>query len=274
MFVRDADINDEMVLLKVTVVAATLCDSEDLNVSNIIYGDQAERYQFPYQISIQEKIYDYRYHHICSGAILSRRWVITTAYCVYTCKYSIRTVAGALVENETHSDVQIIDVKKVVVHPNYTGEISENDIALLRLSSSLLYSKAVSPISLPLRSIQDNSGAALISGWNAYYGNLEKGPFKFLFYRIVYILSKEDCARYTMQTNITSENVLCTEQISKGYCPGESGNTLSRRGNLIGLSSWGLSPCGVTVYTKVSSFTSFIKQFITVRNGPTNVDIY
>lgn len=66
-------------------------------------------------------MYNYRFHHICSGAIIRRRWIITTALCVYTCKYDIRTVAGVLAENEAHPDVQIIDVRKVIIHPNYKG---------------------------------------------------------------------------------------------------------------------------------------------------------
>lgn len=137
-----------------------------------------------------------------------------------------------------------------------------------------MYSRAVSPVLLPLRNnIQDKPGAALISGWNAHSGNLNEAPVNHLFYRIVYIASKEDCERDLMQTNITSENVLCTEQITEGYCPGESGNTLTNKGYLIGLSSWGLSPCGVTVYTKMSSFISFIHYHIAARKRPTNVDI-
>lgn len=82
-------------------------------------GGKAQRYQFPYQISVQQNTND-DYNHIGSGTILSFNWIITTAYCVTPLQGTYRVVAGLLMQDETHSDIQREIVESIILHPNYT----------------------------------------------------------------------------------------------------------------------------------------------------------
>ena len=44
---------------------------------------------------------------------------------------------------------QVHRIKKIFVHPNFRATTSENDIALLELSKSIIFNKEVQPICLP-----------------------------------------------------------------------------------------------------------------------------
>lgn len=49
-------------------------------------------------------------------------------------------------------------------------------------------------------------------------------------------------------------------------CQGDSGGPVAQNGKLVGVASWTLTPCGTygapSVYTKVSKFIGFIKQYV------------
>ena len=42
-----------------------------------------------------------------------------------------------------------LDIKEVIIHPNYTKSTSDNDIALLRLAKPATLSQTIVPICLP-----------------------------------------------------------------------------------------------------------------------------
>lgn len=66
---------------------------------------------------------------------------------------------------------------------------------------------------------------------------------------------------------LNQKNV-CTGPLSGGLspCSGDSGGPLAQNGKVIGVVSWGLSPCGSkgapAVYSKVSSYIDFIRQYV------------
>lgn len=59
---------------------------------------------------------------------------------------------------------------------------------------------------------------------------------------------------------------MCTGPLNEGIstCTADSGGPLVQQNELIGVSAWGVSPCGYegapSVYTKVSSFIDFIRE--------------
>lgn len=62
---------------------------------------------------------------------------------------------------------------------------------------------------------------------------------------------------------------ICTGPLTGGTspCAGDSGGPLVRNGEVVGIVSWGFSPCGKenspTVFTNVANFVDFIKKHVT-----------
>ncbi|KAF5296621.1 hypothetical protein FQA39_LY12449 [Lamprigera yunnana] len=253
------------VLLKHNVSGHLQYDSKLQNLDkSLLVGSKASVHQFPYQVSLQTQTSTNGsyYVHICSGALLSLKWVITTAYCVTPPGTKIRVVAGLLHREKFDADVQIMDVNTIIIHPDYQKNALLNDIALLKICSSLMFTKSVQPIA-PAFS-EDTWGAAILSSWKVQTHLLTTYSLKSLYYVVVYILTDDKC-RHVLNNNYNlAVNSLCTEEIEEGpFCPGESGSPLIANGYLVGLSSWGPKPCGVLIYSRISSYLDFIMKHVT-----------
>lgn len=80
--------------------------------NRVISGEDAKPNQFPHQVSLQVN-----WNHICGGAILSEKWILTAAHCIGNYYLNIR--AGIVDLNE--ADGQYAFVLKTIVHPDYLG---------------------------------------------------------------------------------------------------------------------------------------------------------
>ena len=60
---------------------------------------------------------------------------------------------------------QIRAVNKVIMHPRYSAETKENDVALLRLSTELVFNDYVTSVCLPLDTDIFVGKEVLVTGW-------------------------------------------------------------------------------------------------------------
>uniref|UniRef100_A0A673GGU6 Transmembrane serine protease 3b n=1 Tax=Sinocyclocheilus rhinocerous TaxID=307959 RepID=A0A673GGU6_9TELE len=91
------------------------CGSRPAVRSRIVGGNVSRSELVPWQVSLH-----YQNQHLCGGSIISERWILTAAHCVYH-------GSGAL------------SVEKIIYHANYRpGEISYN-IALIKLKLPLSF---------------------------------------------------------------------------------------------------------------------------------------
>ncbi|RZB38828.1 Trypsin domain containing protein [Asbolus verrucosus] len=238
-------------------------------------GEDAAEGQFPYQISYQWGILGF-FEHVCGGSIISPTWIVTAGHCVTEVpaigEYKI--VAGITNLFENNAQRQEINVVEKIVHSDYAGGVAPNDIALLRLQSPLEFGDLVQPINLPAADLVA-SGDSVLSGWGSTStSQLPIMPAQLQTTTIPVLANSEcvsaiDAVLEQGETNPFSDaSNICTGPLTGGIsaCSGDSGGPLAQENTLIGIVSWGMTPCGSegapSVYTKVSNFIDFIIEHV------------
>ncbi|XP_028618544.1 vitamin K-dependent protein C [Grammomys surdaster] len=169
-----------------------------------------------------------------------------------------------------------LEIKEILVHPNYTRSNSDNDIALLRLAKEATLSKTIVPICLPNNGLAEELTQAgqetVVTGWGYQSDKIKDGrrnrTFILTFIRIP-LAARNECVQ--VMRNVVSENMLCAGIIgdTRDACDGDSGGPMVVffRGTwfLVGLVSWG-EGCGhlnnYGVYTRVGSYLKWIHSYI------------
>ncbi|KAH8243062.1 hypothetical protein KR032_004139, partial [Drosophila birchii] len=261
--------------------------------SRLLGGEQATAGQYPWLARIAYRNRSSgRISFRCSGSLISSNYIVTAAHCVVN-----------LVSNLELSHVRLGDadasnalaISQVLVHPNYDQPRYSNDIALLRLNSTV--GESITPICLPLNSSTTLGngligGTGVAAGWstrNPESGGPSNSSSAVRFIRLP-IVNTTSCAiayanlseNFQQPIVITPRHLCAQGQPMNDVCRGDSGGPFMDDGSsglfgaigrhtLIGIVAFGPTLCGVTtipgVYTLVSSFTDWIVRSI---NGGTN----
>ncbi|ERL90318.1 trypsin [Dendroctonus ponderosae] len=255
-----------------TVYEAVYFPAAPVNVSTnlrVVGGLNAERNQFPYQVSLQ-RLRLIAYYHICGGTILSPNWVLSAAHCTPN-GYTYRVAAGILLQSDSGVlGQQTVAVAQVINHALYPGNniVAPNDVSLVRLASSLVYGISVQALPIPPRGYEAR-GEAILSGW----GLIRTGgsiPDRLQFANLP-IVPERECDEiltgflgtrnpFSVELNVCSGIQFGGESA----CNGDSGGPLFNDGLVVGVVSWVLVPCGghnaPSVYAKTSAFTDWIVE--------------
>lgn len=147
--------------LLIFCVISVVCGARALNTSDsnrIVNGRTALRGQFPYQVSL--RLADGR--HVCSGAILNSRWVITTAFCGVTASQSKMIIFAAAHYRSLDGIPYLID--RIEVHKQFHPERLLNDLSLIRTAYPFVFlSPLIRPIALPRSAT--TAPDVTVSGW-------------------------------------------------------------------------------------------------------------
>ncbi|KAJ9580882.1 hypothetical protein L9F63_023943, partial [Diploptera punctata] len=225
----------------------------------IVNGTKAPAGKFPYMISLQ-----YDGSHECGGTILSEKWILTAAHCVYEeVAVAFSVLAGTV--NLSTGGVRR-SVKRYIIYEQYDPEDNyKNDIALLELESALPLSQAnnIQAVKLPQQDATTAANkTATVMGWGHIYTG---GPTSEVLLMVdLKTYSDEDCVRLLAGNSHPTNICAGVEGGGKGFCGGDSGGPLIVDGVQVGIVSWSVKPCASPpypgIYTRVSSYTNWIEN--------------
>lgn len=207
--------------------------------------------------------------HSCGSSIISVRKLLTAGHCVTTLPaLSYYKAHCGLTDLSDTTNKQTRIVSKMIVHPDYNGEVAPHDIAVLILQLPLEFNINVKPVSLSI--VTPVPGVATLYG----HGKNETGDITDqLLTADLNIIMLDECDRHMNEIlgeghelDLTGPN-LCTAGSPDGglgACNGDSGGPLFKDGTQVGVVSWGIVPCGhenaPSVYTNVAMYLKWINE--------------
>ncbi|XP_063706892.1 serine protease 42-like [Culicoides brevitarsis] len=153
-----------------------ICGTRQLYHSELIsHGDEAKSGDWPFHASIfHTSIRTFQYK--CGGTIISDTFILTAAHCVLEhgnllIPERIKVHLGRHNLKVFDQNSQEFSVFRIICHENFNRETVRHDIALLKLSTSVIFTKFIQPACLPLENFDISDQVGTVIG----FGRTEKG---------------------------------------------------------------------------------------------------
>ncbi|EAT42905.1 AAEL005614-PA [Aedes aegypti] len=225
----------------------------------IVGGNEVSIANFPYQLSLR-----HNGNHICGASVISSNWALSAAHCtVAPVSAGSATLRGGSSSRLTGG--VIFAVAQIVNHPQYNANTINNDVSVLRTTTSFTGAN-ISPITIVPSGTNFAGGTrSVVSGW----GLTTPGGSLPTNLRAVDIpvVTLATCRSQWGTARIT-DSMVCAGEPGRDSCNGDSGGPLVTGGRQFGIVSWGAVQCGgnlAGVYANIGA--AVIRNFISSNTG-------
>lgn len=132
-------------------------------LQRIVGGDVAVPNSWPWQVLLV--ISSRRSSFICGGTLIDNQWVLTAAHCAAGRRETTYAYFGAHSLYSPSADEVKVRGDQWFKHPSYSTRSLANDVALVKLRSSLVYTDKISPACLPNGRSTSDGDAVVVTGW-------------------------------------------------------------------------------------------------------------
>jgi len=277
-----ADLRREMLgamLAALLLVPAVPAQAGDVATPQIVGGSKAAPGEFPWQVALLDAATANTFNaQFCGGALVTERWVVTAAHCVFDGRVEPPSAVDVLVGTTSLKSGGIrVDVDTIVVHPRYNERTSENDIALLRLAEPVDV-ETLPVVTLAGEAALTSAGTlATAIGWGDTLVKGDRYPVDLRKVQVPIVTNRVCNGRRSYDGDVTAK-MLCAGFAAGGKdsCQGDSGGPLVVPDGdggfaLAGITSWGArcaAPEKYGVYTRVARFAAWMEKVVTApRRG-------
>ncbi|BET01142.1 serine-type endopeptidase activity [Nesidiocoris tenuis] len=249
---------------------STTCACGWTNKENgrIVGGREAFENEYPFSVLLVLKKTGTPF---CGGSIISDFHILTAAHCTSSVNGSrIAVLVGE--HDYTSSDhtrnSRLIDVEKVIDHPQYDDGTTTNDISILRLAQEIPQSEKVGPVCLPTQRKKLLNKYVKVMGWGKVTAN---GRTSTVLNKVnLKVIDLEICRTVYGNVNTVNPSQICTWAPKRNSCQANSGGPLvwldpeTNRYTQVGIVSYG-KECASTdpaVNTDIAYHLEFIKKII------------
>lgn len=269
--------------------SSSKCCGIDANNGNKIFGGTATNIdQYPWLVLI-EYVKNNNVKTLCSGSLISGRYVLTAAHCVVGPVLSSGTPTrirlgeyDTSVEGQDCTQVEAggqdctegairIPIESIIAHTEYNPSFAPryHDIALIRMTRVAPYSDFIRPICLPKVDITARfpDFNFTTAGWGAISTKHRSSPVK-LHVDLPYVTRDRCQPSYGSKVPLWKGQLCAGGEKGKDSCKGDSGGPLmyenGRVYEISGIVSFGHRECGsegvAAVYTNVYEYDSWIRN--------------